>query len=283
MTLRAYTRDKLVILGANASAHEAARAMEGNHIGTILVQEGSAALGVVTDRDLTVRVMAAGRDPAATKLAEVMSRNVATLPPSASRMDAVRTMQKHNVRRVPIVDGERIVGVVTLDDLLLDEAAPLDDLAAIIRAQLGRGGPATRSRRRAEARAEGTYWRLLNEMRAAANLDTTADAEAALDIALAALMRRLTPAEAEDLAAQLPLLLRKRMPIPAGPDKRVTRESIERELVERLDVSLPHAKAILNAFGATLERNVSEGEMEDVRGQLSEDMRTIFPGGAQGS
>jgi CBS domain-containing protein/uncharacterized protein (DUF2267 family) len=278
MTLRTYARGRRVILASDASTLDAARAMDRNHIGTVLVQDGGAMLGMVTDRDIAMRVTAAGRDPAATRLSDVMSRNVAALPPSASRLEAVRLMQRHNVRRIPLVEGQRIVGLVTLDDLLLDEAAPLDELAAIIRAQLGQGGPAGRSRQRAEARAEGTYWRMLNEMRAAADLETTADAEVVLDVALSALLQRLTPGEAEDLLAQLPSLLRARMRLPAGPDKQITRQTIEDELARRLDVAPERAQRVLDAFGATLARNVSEGQMEDVRLQLPEKMRTIFPG-----
>jgi CBS domain-containing protein/uncharacterized protein (DUF2267 family) len=277
MTLRSYARGRLVILSADATAQDAARAMDSNRIGTVLVQDGGAMLGMVTDRDIAMRVTAAARDPATTRLADVMSRSIAALPPSASRLEAVRLMQRHNVRRIPLVEGQRIVGLVTLDDLLLDEAAPLDELAAIIRAQLGQAGPAGRSRRRAEARAEGTYWRLLNEMRAAADLETTAEAELVLDVALSALLQRLTPGEAEDLLAQMPSLLRARMPLPAGPEKQITRETIEGELAQRLDVDPGRAGQILDAFGATLARNVSEGQIDDVRLQLPEKMRTIFP------
>ena len=279
MTLRSYVRPRLVVLGPAASVFEAARAMEGNQIGTVVVQERGRVTGLVTDRDLALRVVAAGRDPKATSLADIMSVNVATLPPAASRMEAIRTMQQRNVRRIPLVDGERVAGMVTLDDLLLDEAAPLEELATVVRAQLGSGGPASPRRRRAsEARAEGTYWRLISELRAEASSRTSAQAEVALDIGLASLLRRLTRGEAEDLAAQLPSLLRERMPLADEPDKAITRAVIEAELVRRLDVAPERAASILNAVGATLERNVSAGQIEDVRGQLPGEMRNIFPG-----
>jgi CBS domain-containing protein/nucleotide-binding universal stress UspA family protein/uncharacterized protein (DUF2267 family) len=277
MTLRSYAGGRLVVLGSSATALEAARAMDSNHIGTVIVQDDGRVVGLVTDRDLAVRVVGAGGDATSTRLSDVLSRNVATLSPAASRSEAIRLMQKRNVRRIPLVDGERVVGIVTFDDLLLDEAAPIDELAAIVRGQLGRGGPAGRARRRSEARAEGTYWRLLNEMRANANLETTAEAEVAVEVALAGLLRRLTPDEAKDLLAQLPLLLRSRMPIADGPDKQITRESIEADLVRQLDVAPHRAAQILDAFGATLACNVSAGQMEDVRGQLPERMRSIFP------
>lgn len=279
MTLRPYERARLVVLGPATSVLDAARAMEANHIGTVVVQDRGRVVGLVTDRDVALRVLAAGRDPQATSLADVMSPDVAALPPGASRMQAVRLMQERNVRRIPLVDGERVAGMVTLDDLLLDEAVPLEELATVVRMQIGRGGPASPRRRRAsEARAEGTYWRLISELRAEAGLETSAQAEVALDAALASLLRRLTRGEAEDLVAQLPSLLRARMALGEEPDQSVTRAGIEAELVRRLDVSPERAARILEAVGATLERNVSAGQIEDVRGQLPGELRGMFPG-----
>jgi uncharacterized protein (DUF2267 family)/CBS-domain-containing membrane protein len=269
----------MVVLDPAASAMEAARAMQSNCIGTVVVQDKGRLVGLVTDRDLAVRVVGAGRDANATSLADVMSSGVAALPAEASRMEAIRAMKARNVRRIPLLDGERVAGMVTLDDLLLDEAAPLEEVAGIVRAQLGEGGPVNQRRRRAsEARAEGTYWRLMSDLRAEAKLETGEQAEVALDAALPLLVRRLIPGEAEDLAAQLPSLLRERLPLPDGPDKRVTRESIEAELVRRLDVAPERASQILRAIGATLARSVSPGQIEEVRAQLPEDLRAVFPG-----
>jgi uncharacterized protein (DUF2267 family) len=71
--------------------------------------------------------------------------------------------------------------------------------------------------------------------------------------------------------------LRARLPLPSGPRKEITRQTMEDELAKRLDVTPDRAARILEAFGATLARNVSEGQMDDVRLQLPEKMRTIFP------
>jgi len=268
----------MVVLDPATSAMEAARAMESNRIGTVVVQEKGRLVGLVTDRDLALRVVGAGRDAKETKLAEVMSPGVAALPVDAGRMEAIRIMKARSVRRIPLLEGERVVGMVTLDDLLLDEAAPLEEVAGIVRAQIGEGGPVSQRRRRAaEARAQGTYWRLMGELRAEAKLETSEQAEAAFDSALPLLMRRLIPGEAEDLAAQLPMLLRERLPLPQGPDKSITRETIEKELARRLSVTPQRAGEILRAIGTTLARNVSEGQIEEVRAQLPEDLRAIFP------
>jgi uncharacterized protein (DUF2267 family) len=189
-------------------------------------------------------------------------------------------MQKRNVRRIPLVEGERFVGVVTLDDLLLDEAAPIDRLAAIVQAQIGEGGPVdakSPARRRSNARAEATYGRLLNQLRAETDLATTEQAEIALEVVLESIVRRLTPDEADDLIAQLPSLLQPTLhALPPGPDKLVTRDTIEGELMRRLNVEPSRAVELLAAVGTTVARNVSAGQVKNVQGQLPETLRGIF-------
>jgi|GEM_PF-2804493 len=74
-------------------------------------------------------------------IGEVMTSPVTTLSPSDSHGDAVRLMQQKNIRRIPLVEAERVVGIVTPDDLLLDEGASLEQLAMVIESQIGLGGP----------------------------------------------------------------------------------------------------------------------------------------------
>jgi uncharacterized protein (DUF2267 family) len=209
-----------------------------------------------------------------------MSKDVVTLSPHATHLDAIKLMRDRKVRRIPLLDGERLVGIVTLDDLLLYEAVPIEELAALVRAQIGPGGPVQLPRRgrTGEGRAAETFRRMLVDIRINAGLETTEQAEAALDLFLPCLLRRLTPDEAHDLIAQLPSLLRNRMQtFTDGPDKSITREAIEKEIARCLDVDAPRASQILSAIGMTLADSVSPGQIEDVRGQLPKDMKSIFP------
>jgi CBS domain-containing protein/uncharacterized protein (DUF2267 family) len=280
MSLKWYVRPRLVALKRSNSVLEAARAIEHNNIGAVIVQDGGRVVGIVTDRDLAIRVVGRGLDPNTTTLGEVMTTGVATLAPTDSQSSAIRLMQKRNVRRIPLVEGERFVGVVTLDDLLLDEAAPIDRLAAIVQAQIGEGGPAdarSPARRRSTARAEATYGRLLNQLRTETDLATAEQAEIALEVVLESIVRRLTPDEADDLIAQLPSLLQPTLhALPPGPDKLVTRETIEGELMRRLNVEPSRAAELLAAVGTTVARNVSAGQVRNVQGQLPETLRGIF-------
>lgn len=284
MSLRDYTWPRLVVLAPNRSALEAARALENNNIGAVLVQHEREIAGIVTDRDLAVRVLGQGLDPRETRLAEVMTPNVSTLPPDASRMEAIQLMRSHGIRRVPLVDeAAAIVGVVTLDDLLADEAVPSSELAAVVRAQVGEGGPSapTRLDRRAaerrESRLESSRRRFLNHLRAEAGLDSAEQAETAGLTVLSQLLRRLTPDEAMDLIAQLPLKIAEELrDLAPGPDKDITLDTMTAALVNSLGVNQARAEEIVVAIARTLDENVSAGQMDDIRNQLPKDLRNAF-------
>lgn len=281
MSLKWYVRPRLVALKSDTSAFDAARAIEQNNIGAIVVQDKGSVVGILTDRDLVIRVLGRGRDPRTTTVGEVMTSGVVSLAPSDTQASAIRLMQTRNIRRIPLVEDGRFVGMVTLDDLLLDEAAPIDRLAAIIAGQIGEGGPEasprSRARRRSAARAEATYRRLLNQVRADTGLENPEQAETALEIVLEALVQRLNPGEAEDLIAQLPSLLQPTLyGLPLGPDRSVTRETIEQELVKQLGVDASRAATLLATIGALIAQGVSSGQMQDVQGQLPTALREVF-------
>lgn len=279
--LQWYRRPRLVILNPNDPILDAARAIEQNRIGAVVVQDKGEVVGIVTDRDLAVRALGRGLDARTARLSEVMTPSPITLTPDDSREEAIRLMQQRGIRRIPLVEGRRVVGIVTLDDLLLDEAASLEELAVVVEAQIGEGGPAetprSPARLRRLARAEATLNRLLNQVRSETGLHDSDQARAALSIVLASIVRRLTPDEAEDLIAQLPSLLQPELrALPPGPDKSITRDSIEAELVRRLDVERDRAATLLDAIGGVVARNVSSGQVEDVRRQLPQELRGAF-------
>lgn len=283
MSLRSYQWPRLVILKPNTSVLEAARALENNQVGAIVVQHEGRVAGIVTDRDLAVRVLGQGLDARNTTLAKVMTEDVVTLPPDGSRTDALRLMQERRIRRIPLVAEGAVIGVVTLDDLLADEAASLEDFADVVRAQVGDGGPMAPTRlemqaaRRRASRLDASYRRFVNEFRTESTLPSVDQADTALAIVLSALVRRLTADEAKDLIAQLPLRIGERLRgLPPGPDKSITAEGIVAELSERLGVASARASDVLDAVVRTLDANVSAGQMQDVRHQLPKDLRSVF-------
>jgi CBS domain-containing protein/uncharacterized protein (DUF2267 family) len=287
MPLYWYLRPRMVVLNPSSSVLEAARALEENRIGAVLVQDRGRLVGIVTDRDLAVRALGQSLDAKATRIAEVMTPSPVALRPENKRADAIRLMQEHNVRRIPLVEGGQIVGMVTLDDLLLDEAAPLEELAAIVQAQIAEGGPAdserTPSRRRSLSRAQTTLARMVKQVQAEAALEGPDQARAALDVVAVSLVRRLTPDEAKDFISQLPSLLHSSLQaVRPGPDRSVTRESMEAELAAKLGIDRARAAPVLDAVAGTIARSISPGQVEDMRSQLPPELRTVLPASSPG-
>ena len=109
-----------VSLPSTASVHEAACAMRDQGIGDVIVVENNQVCGIVTDRDIVVRTVAEARDPAATTLADICSHAILTVTPSDSVEQAMRLMCTHAIRRLPVVDGGEVVGIVSLGDLAVE-------------------------------------------------------------------------------------------------------------------------------------------------------------------
>jgi CBS domain-containing protein len=135
MTLENYTH-RLVAMSPEATAYDAIRAMEDNHIGAIVIQENGSIMGIVTDRDLAILVISFDQNPFEVRVDTVMSKPVQVVSLDASPGDAARMMLDRHVRRLPIVSGGKLVGMVTLDDLIADRAVDPALLAEIVRAQL---------------------------------------------------------------------------------------------------------------------------------------------------
>lgn len=118
---------------------EVAEKMRQQHVGAIVITgDGGRPTGILTDRDIVCRVIAERRDPAATAVREVMTRD-----PLVARVDqlieqAALIMRQEGVRRLPIVDAEgRLVGLLALDDLLVMLSAELSQTAAVVRVNKG--------------------------------------------------------------------------------------------------------------------------------------------------
>ncbi|MGE0715054.1 MAG: cyclic nucleotide-binding/CBS domain-containing protein [Alphaproteobacteria bacterium] len=132
MTIRRVTemvRDQRPLkLPHHATVCEACRHMHARRVGAVLVTDENGRLaGILTGRDVVGRVVAEGRDPAATTLAMVMTPAPTTMRPRHTAVDALRVMQDGGFRHVPIVEEGRIVGIVSRGDFLAPELARLDE------------------------------------------------------------------------------------------------------------------------------------------------------------
>lgn len=113
-------------------AAEAARLMASGDIGEIIVLDNGTVTGVVTDRDIAIRLVAEEKDPR-TPVAEILSdQDLVTVPPDMPLAQAVGLMRQHSVRRLPVLQQGRAVGMLSLGDLAIerDEQSALADISA---------------------------------------------------------------------------------------------------------------------------------------------------------
>ncbi|MPZ72888.1 MAG: CBS domain-containing protein [Nitriliruptorales bacterium] len=113
------------------SVQEAAQRMRAQDIGDVLVVDGERVCGILTDRDITVRAVADGVDPAALRVGDICSGDILTVAPTDTAAEAVQRMREAAVRRVPVVEEGRAVGVVSIGDLAieLDADSALADIS----------------------------------------------------------------------------------------------------------------------------------------------------------
>ena len=102
---------------ARATVRQAAEVMRDNDIGDVLVVGDGSLRGIVTDRDIVVRALADGRQPEATPVADVCSPELTIVEAGAEVDRAAELMRRHAVRRLPVIEDNEVVGIVSLGDL----------------------------------------------------------------------------------------------------------------------------------------------------------------------
>lgn len=101
----------------SATVVDAAKVMASEDVGSVPVVKDGRLAGVVTDRDIVVRVLAEGRDPNSTTVGEIASSDLETVSPDDDLNTALRKMASAKVRRLPVVDGDELVGIVAQADV----------------------------------------------------------------------------------------------------------------------------------------------------------------------
>ena len=119
------------LVSGDTTVAEAAKLMRDNDFGGVLCGNDELS-GFITDRDIAVRVVAEGKDPASTTVSEVATTDLHTLSPDDSVEDAIELVRKHDIRRVPVVEDAKPVGIVSIGDLAMerDEDSALADISA---------------------------------------------------------------------------------------------------------------------------------------------------------
>lgn len=107
----------LLTVDSNGSVLEAAGVMNDHKIGSVVVMSGDRMVGILTERDILTRVVASQRDPASTRVQEVMTREVLTCRPATKLNEARLVMRERRIRHLPVVEKDRVIGMISLGDL----------------------------------------------------------------------------------------------------------------------------------------------------------------------
>lgn len=116
MQLKQIMQKKVVTVGPDATIRETAKKMKDYRVGYLLVTNGESVKGCITDRDLVIW-LAGGKDPDSTRIDGIMQSSVVTAPPDTDVFDASKLMARKKVRRLPVVENNKLLGLVSVSDL----------------------------------------------------------------------------------------------------------------------------------------------------------------------
>lgn len=121
---------------ANQTVFEVVKAMVSRNIGAVPVLRDGRLVGIFSERDLMSRVVAEGRDPRTTQIEQVMTKDPLTVTPTESVENCMLLMRRHGFRHLPICEGQRVVAVVSLRDILLHDLTEKDHEVRMMRAYI---------------------------------------------------------------------------------------------------------------------------------------------------
>lgn len=135
MPIQDLARSDVVTASPDTPVTDLARRMKDESVGSIVITEDNKPVGIITDRDLTVRVLGNDGDPSTTLAEDVMSADLYTVSPDDGFYEATQLMQEHGIRRLPVSEGDSLEGIITADDLTELMADEEQQLAEVLRAQ----------------------------------------------------------------------------------------------------------------------------------------------------
>lgn len=109
--------EEVYTVGPEATVIDAVHLMNGHHVGSVLVLQNGRPVGIFSERDVLVRIVAAHRDPRQTLVADVMTTRLHTATPEDTLLDVMRLMTERRCRHIPVVEGDRLLGLVSIGDL----------------------------------------------------------------------------------------------------------------------------------------------------------------------
>ena len=138
MSLERIGSKTVVTISPDATVLEAAKLMHSKHIGCLVVTDDSRPTGILTDRDIVLKLVASEKQPGQTAVKNIMTTNPTMVNVNYDVLDAVRLMRNRGVRRLPIIDEHRhLLGIITMDDVLTAFGAELGDMAGAVQKEFG--------------------------------------------------------------------------------------------------------------------------------------------------
>lgn len=135
MPIEDLARSDVVTADPDTPVADLASTMADQRVGSIVITDGASPVGIVTDRDLAIRVLGEDHDPSGQTAQNVMTEDLRTIDPAAGFYEATNVMAEAGVRRLPVSDGDTLEGIVTADDLMELLADEHQQFAAVVRAQ----------------------------------------------------------------------------------------------------------------------------------------------------
>jgi CBS domain-containing protein len=124
MKIRELMVENIISVPSNASVHEAVRLMNKNGIGCLLVVDSIS--GILTERDVLERIVEKGKNPRETEVSKIMTKHVTVGTPDMELVDATKLMFEKNVKKLPIVEGGKLIGLVTMTDIARGRARKME-------------------------------------------------------------------------------------------------------------------------------------------------------------
>lgn len=107
-----------IFLSPDDTLEKCAAIMQDKHVGTVIIQEGQEVIGIISDQDIVRKVIAKGKNPIGKKVKDFMETKLITITPDKDIFEAIVMMRDANIRHLPVVDGPKIMGLLTLKDIL---------------------------------------------------------------------------------------------------------------------------------------------------------------------
>lgn len=132
MLVREAMNPQVIVAKPEATVMESARIMSQYGVGSLVILENGKIIGIVTERDVIGKVVARGQDPRFVKLEDIMTKDVITVEADQTVEDACESMTENNIKKLPVIENEKLVGIITATDIVAIQPKMMKLLAKIM-------------------------------------------------------------------------------------------------------------------------------------------------------